>query len=49
MSIFHDDSQYGAFKDLLEDSRAPVMDTNEYKMEIVDIVQSSTGMAFVLA
>ncbi|KAJ9606941.1 hypothetical protein H2200_008952 [Cladophialophora chaetospira] len=43
MSIFHDESQYGAFKDLLEDSRAPVMDTSEFKMEVLDIVQSSTG------
>ncbi|KIW66591.1 hypothetical protein PV04_05909 [Phialophora macrospora] len=43
MSLLHDGSQYGAFKDLLEDSRAPFMDTNEYKVEILDIVQAGTG------
>jgi hypothetical protein len=46
MSLLHDASQYGAFKDLLEDSRAPFMDTNEYKVEILDIVQAGSGMSF---
>jgi hypothetical protein len=49
MSIIHDESQYGAFKGLLEDSRAPDIDINEYKMNVLDIIQSGAGMSSSLA
>jgi hypothetical protein len=48
MSVLHDNTQYGAFKDLLEDTRAPDMDINEYKMEVLEVMQSSTGTVLVL-
>ncbi|EXJ58119.1 hypothetical protein A1O7_05543 [Cladophialophora yegresii CBS 114405] len=48
MSLLHDDTQHGTFEDLLEDSRAPFMDTNELKMEILDIIQTGTGQLMPL-
>ncbi|OCT51078.1 hypothetical protein CLCR_08440 [Cladophialophora carrionii] len=48
MSLLHDGSRYGAFKDLLEGARAPFMDTNEVKMEILDIIQTGTGQLMPL-
>ena len=33
MSLMHDASQYGSFKDLVDDSGAPTVSAREYKME----------------
>jgi hypothetical protein len=39
----HDASQYGAFKDLVDDSGAPTVPAREYKMEVLELDISSSG------
>ncbi|KAK5476624.1 hypothetical protein LTR55_008677 [Exophiala xenobiotica] len=43
MSLMHDASQYGAFKDLVDDSGAPTVPAREYKMEVLELDISSSG------
>ena len=41
--LLHDASQYSAFDDLLDNSSAPTITINKYKLEVLDVHQSSTG------
>lgn len=43
MSVYHDDTHHGAFKDLLDYSGAPTISSDEYKIEVLDIALSSRG------
>ncbi|KIW19460.1 hypothetical protein PV08_00032 [Exophiala spinifera] len=43
MSVYHDGTHHGAFKDLLDHSGAPTMSTDEYKIAVLDVALSSTG------
>ncbi|KAL6246645.1 hypothetical protein RBB50_006884 [Rhinocladiella similis] len=46
MSVYHDDTHHGAFKDLLDYSGAPTISSDEYKIEVLDIALSSRGSWF---